>query len=371
LRLPERDLSAAAWEGRTFLPVFVSVLIDTCNHERFIEQAISSVLAQEFPASDFEVIVVDDGSADHTAEIVRRFEPRLRLLQKTNGGQASAFNTGIPQCRGEIIAFLDGDDWWAPRKLRRVAELFAADSSIGFVGHAIVESYADGAERLVSPGREHRFRLDSADAAKFFRLNRCYMGTSRMTIRTSIARKLLPVPESLVIEADEYLFTLAPLLADAMLLPEPLTHYRLHGGNLYMASGSVAGGERRMQRVFASLAAELRQALPRYGASPEAAGPILEMVEAQAAQLRLKLDGGSSWETFRTESCLYQVQHADANWRSRVFRNLSMIPALLLPPRWFYGGRQWIGSQSWYRKLRRSYVPLPQLGERPPVDGIR
>lgn len=348
--------------------MLISVLIDTYNHERFIERAIASVLAQDFPASDFEIIVVDDGSTDRTPEIVRRFEPRLRLLQKTNGGQASAFNAGIPQCRGEITAFLDGDDWWAPQKLRRMAELFAADPSLGFVGHAIVESYAGGAQRLVSPDKGHRFRLSSADSAKFFRLHRCYMGTSRMTIRTSIARKLLPVPESLVIEADEYLFTLAPLLADAVLLPDPLTHYRLHGHNLYMASGSVAGGERRMQQVFASLAAELRRALPRYGATPEIAQPILEMVEAQAAQLRLKLDGGSSWETFRTEFFLYRAQHPDANWKSGAFRNLSMIPALLLPPRWFYSGRLWLASQSWYQRLRRSYVPFPQLAARLPAS---
>lgn len=349
-----------AWEGRVSLPVLVSILIDTYNHERFIEQAISTVLAQDFPASDFEVIVVDDGSTDATPEIVRRFEPRVRLLRKPNGGQASAFNVGIPECRGEIIAFLDGDDWWAPQKLSRVTELFAADQAVGFVGHAILESHSDGTQRLLSPGVKHRFRLDSAASANFFRLNRCYMGTSRMAIRSSIARKLLPVPESLVIEADEYLFTLAPVLADAILLPEPLTHYRLHGGNLYMASGSVAGGERRMQQVYASLAVELRKALPRYGAPPTAAAAVLEMVEAQASQLRLKLDGGSSWETFRTESFLFRAQHPGATWRSRTFRSLSMVPALLLPPRWFYGGRQWISAQSWYKKLRRSFVPVPQ-----------
>lgn len=90
---------------------FVSVLIDTYNHERFIEQAIVSVLEQDFPASDREIIVVDDGSTDRTQEIVRKFKPHIRLLCKENGGQASAFNAGIPECKGEIVAFLDADDW--------------------------------------------------------------------------------------------------------------------------------------------------------------------------------------------------------------------------------------------------------------------
>src|SRR6266852_3372319 len=97
--------------------MFISVLIDTYNHERFIERAIVSVLEQDVSEAEREIIVVDDGSVDRTPEIVRKFEPRVRLLRKANGGQASAFNAGIPECVGEIVALLDGDDWWAPRKL--------------------------------------------------------------------------------------------------------------------------------------------------------------------------------------------------------------------------------------------------------------
>src|SRR5208283_1680434 len=107
----------------------VSVLIDTYNHERFIEQAVDSVLAQDFPASDREVLVVDDGSTDKTPEILRKFEPNIRILRKANGGQASAFNLGIPLCRGGIIAFLDGDDFWVPNKLRVIADTMRADPS--------------------------------------------------------------------------------------------------------------------------------------------------------------------------------------------------------------------------------------------------
>ena len=88
---------------------YVSALIDTYNHGRFIEDAVESVLAQDFPASEMEILVVDDGSTDDTAEQVRKFGSRVRYLYKSNGGQASAFNFGIPQTQGEIVAFLDGD----------------------------------------------------------------------------------------------------------------------------------------------------------------------------------------------------------------------------------------------------------------------
>jgi len=81
---------------------FVSVLIDTYNHERFIEQAIRSVLEQDFPASDREIVVVDDGSQDRTPEIIAKFASQVRLVRKANGGQASAFNTGIRNARAKL-----------------------------------------------------------------------------------------------------------------------------------------------------------------------------------------------------------------------------------------------------------------------------
>src|SRR5258708_19705620 len=118
---------------------FVSVLIDTYNHERFIEEAIQSVLSQDFPASEREILVVDDGSTDRTPEILRKFASQIRILRKPNGGQASAFNLGIPQCRGEIVAFLDGDDWWAPKKLSSVLEAFPSHPPTGLIVHSITQ----------------------------------------------------------------------------------------------------------------------------------------------------------------------------------------------------------------------------------------
>lgn len=340
---------------------FVSVLIDTYNHERFIEEAIVSVLEQDFPASDREILVVDDGSTDRTPEIVRKFEPRVRLLRKENGGQASAFNAGIPECNGEIVAFLDGDDWWTPSKLGRVAETMRADASIGMVGHAIIESFEDGRLRRIPVDQPQRFRLDSAASAKLFSRNRCYFGTSRLTLRTKIARQVLPIPCSLSIEADEYLFTIGACLGDSVILTDPLTHYRIHGANLFLAAGGTAMGQTRKQQALASLAVELRLALEEYGVSTEVERPILEIVEAEAAQLRLKLQGGWPWETFKVESTLYNFYHPDAHLLSKIFRDASMILALVLPPKWFYAGRQWLGSQDWYIRSRKSVLPSPIL----------
>jgi glycosyltransferase involved in cell wall biosynthesis len=340
---------------------FASVLIDTYNHERFIEQAIVSVLEQDFPASDREILVVDDGSADGTPEIVRKFEPHVRLLRKENGGQASAFNAGIPECKGEIIAFLDGDDWWTPRKLQKVSNVFTAELHVGLVGHGIKETFSDGTTGVAAPEKNERLTLDSLRAARVFRLRKSYLGTSRMTLRAEIARRLLPVPETLVIEADEYLFTLAGTGCEIVMLREALTHYRIHGKNLYLSAGNTENGLRQKQKVMQALADSLRVMLLAQGIAADIIACIVEIVQAEASQARLMVEGGSPWETFQTESKIYEVLHADARLRHRLFRALTMVPALVLPPRHYYAARSWLSSRTWYRRMREKAVPIPDI----------
>jgi hypothetical protein len=339
----------------------LSVLVDTYNHEKFIEQAIVGVLEQDFSMRDVEILVVDDGSTDHTPEILKKFEPRIRNLRKTNGGQASAFNLGIPECKGEIVAFLDGDDWWAPGKLARVAELLAAQREVGIVGHGILEALEDGTVRCAAPEKQERLRLDGLAAARVFRLRKSYLGTSRMTIRSGVARQILPVPEALVFEADEYLFTLAAALSDLVILPEPLTYYRLHGANLYNAGGGNVEGLRRKQAVMAALAEALRRELPSRGVPAETVECVVEIVQADADQMRLMLYGGMPWETVRTEKTINEVMHGDAPRSYRVFRWATMVMAGILPPRWFYAARRRLAGQRWYRGARAEVLPVPSI----------
>ena len=153
----------------------VTVLIDTYNHERFIEEAIVSALEQDFPRAETEILIVDDGSTDRTPEIVRKFLPVVRLIQKRNGGQASAFNAGIPEARGEIVAFLDGDDWWAKEKLKVVADYLGTRLHLGIVGHGIYEVDSDtGNTKATIPQRAREVRFDSVEGGRFFRQMMCF-----------------------------------------------------------------------------------------------------------------------------------------------------------------------------------------------------
>jgi len=339
---------------------YVSVLIDTYNHERFIEQAITSVLGQDRRLDDVEIIVVDDGSTDRTPEIVRRFEPRVRLIRKPNGGQASAFNVGIPECRGEIVASLDGDDWWAPQKLRLVVEALEKDAEAGIIGNGITEVLENGDERSEILHDTPRFRIDSLQGARIFRRRKSQLGTSRMTVRAEILRKILPVPEALIIEADEYIFTLAAALSVVSILGEPLTFYRIHGGNLFQISGLSKESMLRKQKSMESLAQALAARLFAFGTPKDAIDAVVETVQAEADLLRLQVTGGFPWETFSTEWTFYRIVHEDGTLSHRIFKFASLVPALFCPPRMYYNLRRSFAANEFYMKARKVFFPVPE-----------
>jgi glycosyl transferase family 2 len=338
----------------------VTVLIDTFNHERFIERAITSVFAQDMPLDHVEILVVDDGSTDATPEIVRRFEPRVRLLRKTNGGQASAFNAGFRQCRGEIVAFLDGDDWWAPQKLRRVVEAMDQDAKVGIVGNGITQVLENGEESSEVLCDTLRFRIDSLEGARIFRRRKSQLGTSRMTVRSEILRQILPMPETIAIEADEFIFTLAAALSDVSILPEALTFYRIHGGNLFQLAGFNREGMLRKQENIEILAKALAERLNQSGVAKDAVAAVVEAVQLEADLLRLQAQGGFPWETVRAEWKFYRIVHQDAPASHRIFKLASLLPALFCPPRLYYSVRRKFAANRFYLNARKIAFPVPQ-----------
>jgi GT2 family glycosyltransferase len=340
---------------------YVSVLIDTYNHERFIEQAITSVLDQDMSMSDVEIIVVDDGSTDGTPEIVRKFEPRVRLVRKSNDGQASAFNAGIPECHGEIIAFLDGDDWWAPEKLRRVVEAMEAEPEVGIVGHGYTVAYPDGRQEVHVLREGFRFRANNLEGALLLRVRGAFLGTSRIAVRATVLQKVLPVPETITIQADEYLSTVAAALSEVRILPEPLFYYRMHDSNAYQMTNSDPHRLRRKQRVLAELARHLNEKLPLCGVETRVVRAITGRVQADADQLRLMIDGGWPWETLKTEWEIYRVMFPDSPLSNLVFKIVTLLPAIALPPRFYYSIRQKLSKSDLYLRARKRWLPIPEM----------
>ncbi len=142
----------------------ISCIVPVYNGERYIEEALDSILAQAW--RPLEVLVVDDGSTDRTEDIAREVAertPELRVLTQKNAGPAVARNTGLAACGGELICFLDADDLWHPEKLVRQAARFDADPRLDYCVHHVqnfweqdladeAESYRDHARGQPIPG---------------------------------------------------------------------------------------------------------------------------------------------------------------------------------------------------------------------------
>jgi glycosyltransferase involved in cell wall biosynthesis len=108
-----------------------SVVIPVFNGATTIGHALETVLTQTYPAH--EIIVIDDGSSDHTEEVVRAYGDSVRYVRQANAGPSTARNHGVQLAHGEWIAFLDADDWYYPDRLRLHAELILQEPDLDFL----------------------------------------------------------------------------------------------------------------------------------------------------------------------------------------------------------------------------------------------
>ena len=115
-------------------PVVVSVVMPAFNVGWCVARAVDSVLTQSL--REREVVVVDDGSTDDTASVLARYGDAIRVIRQTNAGMSAARNAGIRMARGNLVAFLDADDWWHPDKLQRQVTLMRERPEFGFCSTA-------------------------------------------------------------------------------------------------------------------------------------------------------------------------------------------------------------------------------------------
>lgn len=329
----------------------VSVLVNTYNHEKFVAQALESVCQQTFPASEMEIIVVDDGSNDRTPEIIRRFVPRIRYIRKENGGQVSAFKAGIVEARGEVVAFLDGDDYWAPEKIAEVVKAFERNPSAAAIGHAYYEVDAQGrTTATVTPSVNH-VSLENPYVARESYPLCVFLGTSRFAIRRSALERLLPVPPELPF-FDNFLFSQALGISGAVLLPQPLCYYRVHADNLWESRAPSEQVLWIKHRLLSGLLKHLPSRLSALGVPPETVDAYLEGARPEADRLRLKLEGGKRREAFRVERACFQLAYQNPDFGYRVFNRLVLFFTLVLPPRAFYRMRDWY-AQNHFSRARK------------------
>lgn len=215
----------------------VSVVICAYNYGRFLGECLESVLRQTHPPG--EIIVVDDGSEDETAEVVRRFEG-VRYLRQVRAGTAAAFNRGFAAATGEIVCYLDADDYWMPKKLERVLMVLGANPSAGGAVHEVLPVSGEGTRlntELPSQGATHACLLtldDLEDVGFLYPLPRArgrWFGVPHTAcVRRAAAEDLFPLPHSTQGGVDGILVA-AAVRHGILCIPEALSAYRIHGRN--------------------------------------------------------------------------------------------------------------------------------------------
>ena len=343
---------------------YFTALIDTYNRERFIAEAIDSVLQQDFPPSEMEILVVDDGSTDGTAEVVRRFGERVRYIPKTNAGQASALNLGFEESRGEIIALLDGDDLWLPRKLRRMAQEFAKHPEVGLVYHPC--NYFSANEGTWSEETSFVALSGFLPEMENAMIRFAGMTTSAIALRRSLARELMPIPERIRLFADSYLISAAIFAAPAAGVEEPLTCYRLHGGNLTSFSEHDPARTRQSEACFRAAMEETRSWLERHGFDPRqgAADVLLRRMELELLKLGFTLK-----EPGRREFFAYLLKRHrlfSPLWPPgyKVFHLLTASGGFLLGHEGFHRARKAYRDSSSLLRLREMLLPAKKNAAR-------
>lgn len=208
---------------------FISVIINNYNYERFLEQAVESALAQTYPHK--EILVVDDGSTDGSRSLLERYRSQVRLIFKENGGQASAFNRGFAESHGEVILYLDSDDYWKPELLERVASVWREGLSLLQWRLRGVDGAGQELDSLFPDPQRGVVRGDIRQRL----IRRGYYPhapTSGLAFARGTLQQILPLDEQQWrISADAPLYTCAPFYGEVEFIEEPLGYYRLHGGN--------------------------------------------------------------------------------------------------------------------------------------------
>jgi glycosyltransferase involved in cell wall biosynthesis len=208
--------------------MLVSIIITNFNYEKFVKTAIESALALQW--DDIEVIVVDDGSTDHSPEIIETFVPRITLLRQQHAGQRIAYNTGFKASRGELIVFLDADDTLEPSIIREAVPFVAKGVAKIQVQMNVIDSTG------VSFGsRFPQYKIiPTPESIRAWHLcSGTYPtppGSGNLYTR-SYLEKIIPLDDSCGEAGDSACIAGAPLLGDVHSIPRPLVNYRVHGAN--------------------------------------------------------------------------------------------------------------------------------------------
>jgi glycosyltransferase involved in cell wall biosynthesis len=223
----------------------VSVVVPAYNAARTLRAAVESILLQT--VGDLEVIVVDDGSEDDTAEVARAIDdPRVRVISQANAGASAARNAGICRARGQYVAFLDADDLWLPHKLACQLAVFGSRRDVHAVHCGAI--HVDEELRVLSVRRCRPWRDALLDVLLFENL--AAFPSTLLAKREKLERR--GFDPSLVMHEDWDMAIHAARHWNLQPVESPLTLYRVHRANRSRdVESHLASGLRVLHRAFA------------------------------------------------------------------------------------------------------------------------
>ena len=231
----------------------VTVIIPTYNRAAYLRLALDSVFSQTW--TDFEVLVVDDGSTDDTGEMLRAYPHPVRYISQKNQGDAAARNRGLAETHTPLVAFLDSDDLWLPTKLERQMALLAGRGERTVIYGPQLAIDAEG--RLV--GREVRPTPTGRITTELF--EHSFIAPTSVFGPTELFRRI-GFDTQYRVCSDIRTFLILSLTCEYLAVPEPLVLHRRHSANLSARSFEN-------QRIKATVLEEFyfqlggREAIPR------------------------------------------------------------------------------------------------------------
>ncbi len=203
-----------------------SIIIDNFNYGRFVGQAVESALSQTH--ADTEVIAVDDGSEDDSLKILENYAHRIKIVAKKNGGQASCYRAGFAQSSGDVVLFLDADDWLRPDCIEQVLRHWTNGVSKAHYYLSLVNT-----EGAVIGGRVPSGKLADFEARAMMHLfgSYCAPPASGNVFNASFVRQIFPLMDDNALQhsADASMIFAAPFFGRVVAIPESLGYYRRHG----------------------------------------------------------------------------------------------------------------------------------------------
>ena len=239
------SVSVHGAKGKGAMPR-VSVIIPTYNRKDYVQEAIDSVLAQTF--TDYEIIVVDDGSTDGTGEVLQaKYGDRIRYVWQENQGESVARNRGIEMAQGEYIALLDSDDLWLPEKLEKQVAYLEAHPDVGMVFSQAWQIDAEG-NRISDRKMNHGVTPESLTLQALCFSN-CIAVPSTAVLTASLLQTVGGFDPAIRYGEVYDLFLRVRLHAAISIVPEPLACFRRHAANQ-----SSLSPEKNAHRLAAHLA---------------------------------------------------------------------------------------------------------------------